>query len=956
MGAGQGYDNGGTGGGVVNDRGTLSINNCVLHGNSNLFAGAISNGRGTIMVRGSVISDNHAIGSQNFLAEGGAIYNIGTIEISDSTLSGNSVVFGFGGAIANTGTLTLIRTDLDHNSVTGGYFGIAYGAGGAIYNFVDTSSGFKSSTLTISDCSLTNNSASTFGGAIFSGAEIYPDYGYYGFGTGNVSISGSTLSMNTADRGGGIYNSQFCFLTVSANSSIISNQASAGADLTNSGTLSIYNSVIGHFDSFGGVTNIYDIYHGAIGSMNIPAGTVTFYASNSSFAQSAADVIAQVVAPMVPVYDDNGDPIGEAPEPITITLNLGQGTYQDLTLSTQDNVTLIVNGMNGSVGTVNGTTVVGNSPALVVIKGNVLINNVSFSTATDAPTILVSGGQLTLRNDIVQESTGYNDAAIKITGGTLDLGTAASPGGNTINVNGAGQLILSTGPNLVSAVGNTFQVDGSTVSPVTTTGLVSSAALSLLNQPVTFTANVSVPSPGSTVPTGNMTFVDTTTGSILGVVPLSGTTAQIPVSSLPVNAQTIVAVYSGDANYITSYAILVQNVRYGFGGFLAPLNSNLTFGLNRTVPIKFQLTDYIGNYISSLSAVTSLQVLNAQGVNVFIDAGSTALRYDLTAKQFIANWNTKGLLAGSYTVALMLADGTTYIKSVQLSKNGSSAGLVTVGTDAGTTAIGALLGGDIDLYVDNSNGDLTADELARIQDAVTAVDAVTLPYGVAVMEVTDPTVADVTLNMDITSAVGGYSDGVLGCTTDAGQITIIAGWNFYAGSDATQIGTAQYDFQTVVTHELGHALGLGHNSNSTSVMFATLNAGTANRVLTTADLNVPDTGTGGACGLHATPISPEAIGFGFVPESDFVASTKSLETPQNSASSDARQAGLNAVLADWRSASDFSTQAAFLLNDGQVLSNRPWKPTFDAQDEFWSSIVGGTVFDQLPKLSGHLGV
>jgi hypothetical protein len=59
-------------------------------------------------------------------------------------------------------------------------------------------------------------------------------------------------------------------------------------------------------------------------------------------------------------------------------------------------------------------------------------------------------------------------------------------------------------------------------------------------------------------------------------------------------------------------------------------------------------------------------------------------------------------------------------------------------------APGGLLGGDIDLYMDNTNGDLTADELARIQDAVTAANAVTAPYGVAVMEVTDPTLADVT--------------------------------------------------------------------------------------------------------------------------------------------------------------------------------------------------------------------
>jgi predicted Zn-dependent protease len=297
-------------------------------------------------------------------------------------------------------------------------------------------------------------------------------------------------------------------------------------------------------------------------------------------------------------------------------------------------------------------------------------------------------------------------------------------------------------------------------------------------------------------------------------------------------------------------------VPFNFSGFLPPLSQNLAFGLNRTIPIKFQLTDLDGSVITSLSAVTSLKVapvLSGGGLGTPFNptpSGGTGLQNDGT--QYIFNWQTKGLAAGSYEILLALSDGSAKTKVVQLSANGKAGALLIDGSTT-TAAVGSLLGGNIDVYVDNSNVDLTADELARIQDAVTAADAVTEPYGVAVTEVTDPTLADVTLNMDTTSAVGGYADGVLGCTTDSGQITVINGWNFYAGTVETQIGSGQYDFQTVVTHELGHALGLGHSADSASVMYASLNTGVVNRSLSVADLNVADTDNS-ACGLHvATP-------------------------------------------------------------------------------------------------------
>jgi parallel beta-helix repeat protein len=569
------------------------------------------------------------------------------------------------------------------------------------------------------------------------------------------------------------------------------------------------------------------------------AATVTLQAVDDASAQNAVAAMNGVAA----VTDWKGNPV---PTAVNLTLNFAKSSQ--LTFSNGDpNVTLELDGSPLP----NGTTVDPAVPAVTVTQGNVIIKQVTFTESGDAPTILVTGGHLTLRNSIVQESTGYSDPAISVTGGTVDLGNASVPGGNTINVNGAGRLLDNSSPNLVTVGGDSFTANGAPVSPLTVTTVSSLAPASLLNQPVTFTATVNASASGGGTPTGTVYFEDLASGAVLGSAPLSGGSATVTTAALPVGARTIVAVYTGDASFINSYGTASQVVTYKFSGFLAPLNSNLAMALNRTVPVKFLLTDYNGAIISNLNAVTSLQVLDSSGSDVLAGAGKTGLRYDATANQFVYNWQTKGLPAGTYTVTLALADGRTYTKAVQLSKTGSSAALLADGNSAVTTATGALLGGDIALYVDNTNGDLTADELARIQDAVTAVDAVTEPYGVAVQEVTDATLADVTLNMDTTSAVGGYADGVLGCTTDAGQITLIAGWNFYTGSDATQVGSSQYDFQTVVTHELGHALGLGHSADSTSVMYATLASGTSNRTLTSADLNVPDTDSTCACGLHA---------------------------------------------------------------------------------------------------------
>jgi virginiamycin B lyase len=390
----------------------------------------------------------------------------------------------------------------------------------------------------------------------------------------------------------------------------------------------------------------------------------------------------------------------------------------------------------------------------------------------------------------------------------------------------------------------------------TTTTVAASANPSVLNQPVTFTATVT-PAPGTTIPSGSVDFFDTTTNTDLGTAALSsGGTASVTASNLAVGAHVIKATYAGQGAFLGSAGTLTQQVDYQYSGFLPPLSNGLAFEVNRTIPIKFTLSDGNGNAITSLSAVTSLQIqaLDANGnpVNAPFNPTSTNNQgLQNTGGQYLFNWQTKGLAAGSYQIVLKLADGTTQTKRISLTAGGSSAGLVTDGS-GGTATAGALLGGEVDLYVDNSNGDLTSDELARIQDAVSSIDATIAPYGVTIVAVSDPTQANVTLNMNTTSSLGGAAQGVLGCTTDADQVTMIQDWNWYAGSDPTQVGAGQYDFETAVIHDLGHVLGLGHSSDSSSVMYSTLTAGIANRTLVTADLNIPDDDSG-SCALHAAP-------------------------------------------------------------------------------------------------------
>ncbi len=103
------------------------------------------------------------------------------------------------------------------------------------------------------------------------------------------------------------------------------------------------------------------------------------------------------------------------------------------------------------------------------------------------------------------------------------------------------------------------------------------------------------------------------------------------------------------------------------------------------------------------------------------------------------------------------------------------------------------------------------------------------------------TTPDVTVHFATTTPEGGQADGVLGFTTAQNAVYIVAGWNFYTGSDPGQIGPDQFDFTTLATHELAHTLGLGESQDPGSVMYEYLAPGTVRRTFTEDNLAAIDT-------------------------------------------------------------------------------------------------------------------
>lgn len=200
----------------VASRANLNLDGLTIaNGGQGPGAGILS--YGTLNIIDGTISGNNAYSGIRGYVNGGGIYNNnGTLTITDSSFSDN--VATVGGGIYNTGTLTVTSSTFSGNRNRGTSPANRLRVGAGIYN--------DGGTVAVSGGIFFSNGGSYFGGGIANGS-------------GNLTVTNSTFSANSAINGGGIENSGTLTVT---NSTFSGNRGISGGGIANFGTLTVTNS------------------------------------------------------------------------------------------------------------------------------------------------------------------------------------------------------------------------------------------------------------------------------------------------------------------------------------------------------------------------------------------------------------------------------------------------------------------------------------------------------------------------------------------------------------------------------------------------------------------------------------------------------------------------------------------------------------------------------------------
>lgn len=166
----------------------------------------------------------------------------------------------------------------------------------------------------------------------------------------------------------------------------------------------------------------------------------------------------------------------------------------------------------------------------------------------------------------------------------------------------------------------------------------------------------------------------TASDAVSGLASASGTAAPgEAVDTATVGAKTFTVTASDVAGNVATVPV-EYFVRYAFGGFLAPIaaSGNGLFRLGATIPVKFQLADYLGAPVADATATLALEKVDGTPDGTeFIDAVASGsantdslFRYD--GAQYVYNLSTKPLSVGTWSLRASLDDGSVRVAPVNL--------------------------------------------------------------------------------------------------------------------------------------------------------------------------------------------------------------------------------------------------------------------------------------------------
>jgi hypothetical protein len=752
-----------------------------LDGGFNLADGAVFNNGSPSNTQASFTADvNYGLPS---------IYGDGTFNNYGAFAKTNTAPLSFGIPFNSTGSVIVQQASLGlGNATNSGTVTVSSGTALGVGSYTQTAGATILNGGTINGGALSINGGAlsgtgTINANVTNGGQVIPG------GTGAAGLL--TINGNYTQTATGSLNIELGGTVAGSSDQLVVSGAATLGGALNVATIGSFTPALGNtfqVMTFGSSSGNFNTYNGT----NLANGLFLDPVFSSTSLTLDTDQVAISGAPAFPLEGNPTNLTGSATGPSagnpftfswTVTQNgnpfqSGSGSTFSFTpnLNATYQVTLTVTDAAGGKGT---------ATLQVIVAPSIFVLNPSASGA-----LTVSG-----------------NASINIPGEVVVDSSSSS----ALSAAGNAQITAS----VIDVLGGFQKTGSAAISPAPRTGVSVPDPLTGLSGPST----TGLTNYGSVNLTGGSQVINP---GIYGQIKVSGG------ASLTLNPGTYL-VEGGGLTVTGNAGISGQNVFIYNAGSNYPNSGGNFGGITLSGTGTFNLSAPTSGPYAGILIFQSRQNTRALSFSGNALAGMTGVIY---APNALLSMSGNATLQSALDVGMLNLSGNVSLTQIVAGSDGSG--------DASGIA-NTLLAGNLTVSINDPSGLFTADELARIQDAINAWNAILAPYNVTITEVSDPSLANLVIDTSTATACGGMANGVLGCYNEANsEITMVQGWNWYAGSDPSQIGAGQYDFETTVLHELGHALGLGGSTDTSSPMYETLAAGVADRTPTTQDLNIPD--------------------------------------------------------------------------------------------------------------------